>query len=131
MAMWLRQRKCHEIETDLGECRREHTRTHRSAKINMSRGVRPYSVGGKPVRAAHAGAAVGAAAVRYLTEFGHSAHASPRPYSGQADRCRKHGEHLEGPVTVARSLHPHCCWLVPLSGSLSTQSMHVTCIVGV
>jgi hypothetical protein len=35
-------RKCHDSETDLGPVTVRQTRTRRSSKINMSRGVRPY-----------------------------------------------------------------------------------------
>lgn len=39
-----RLRKCHEFETDLGVVAVRQPRTHRSHKINMSRGLRPYTL---------------------------------------------------------------------------------------
>jgi hypothetical protein len=41
-----RPRKCHESETDLDAVAVRHTRTRRSNKINMSRGVRTYNNNG-------------------------------------------------------------------------------------
>jgi hypothetical protein len=46
IALPVRAKKCHEFEIDLGGVVLRQPETCRQSKINMSRGVRPYSVVG-------------------------------------------------------------------------------------